>query len=363
MARMTGVLIDNDPLFNKELIRAFDELNIRLFVINDYKKITEIRNHIHIIPIFFLINIKSGDIEGLGIYKMLQNYYSNEEVRFYFLLNTESYSYLLNHLKIKIRYFIKSKNNISYIVSEIYKDAILSSIQQEGVYKQILKTNLKELPIEILLKYCEDFYFTGNLILKRMDQLVTIQYHKGLIEKIQYKDYGMEEALEKILEWHSGTIVLEAKVHSVTEIKEMYEYIFNLTPEKWIPLEELLDLYYDWISEYTGEYSLLKYLKYSYLELMSIFSILEGYKDNIFRFLEMKEESGIYLNEENIPAITAWLKLNTWHLSRLNDRIRYEDFIKRLEIHLPDYNTKLQIGKYFLNFDPENKSFVFMSVR
>ncbi len=169
----------------------------------------------------------------------------------------------------------------------------------------------------------------------------------------------MEEALERIMEWQTGSFILEARIHSVAEIKEMYEYIFTLTPDKSIPVEEVIDLYYDWISQYTAQYSLLKYLKHSYNEIAENFSILKKHRDRIFTYLDKKENTNIYLSEELTPLIAAWLKLNTEHLKKLNDDIMSDEFLQRVDEFFPRINSLFQFRKYFENFDPKSKSFIF----
>ncbi|GAB4181527.1 MAG: hypothetical protein Kow00108_18250 [Calditrichia bacterium] len=363
MSKSLGIIIDNDFNYDKELVKKLEEYSFHVVVMNEINQINSIKSHIHRIPAFFLINLKSGDLEGLGIYKLLNRFYPNENIRYYFLINNQSYVNLMNELKIKVRYFLKGQQKIDFICMEIYKDHILRTIQKENIYKPVLKSNLKELPLEIVLKYCEDFYFTGNLILKRLDDIAIVQFQKGLIEKIKYNQYDLESALDKILEWTSGTFILEARTHTVEEISEMYSYIFNLIPAKTISIEEVLDIFYNWIAEYTAQYSLIKYMKHSYLALTDNFEYLKKNKDKIFEYLDKKENTGLYLDESVVMCIAAWLKLTTARLSKLNDSISFESFMQEIQEKSPELNSQYQFNHYYDSFDTKTESFIFKLTR
>lgn len=359
MSKTLGVLIDNNLDYDKKLIEKLGEYNFNTILINELEQIENIKGILRAIPAFILINIKSGELEGLGIYKMLQKIYFNENIKYYFLVGNQAYVHLLNELKIKIKYFIEGQHKVDYIAMEIYKDQIISTIQKDNIYKPILKSNLKDLSLNILMKYCEDFYFTGNLVLKRLDQIAIIQFQKGLIEKIKYQNYGLEEALDKILNWQSGSFILEARIHTIEEIKEMYKNIFTLIPEKVIAVEEIIDLYYDWISKYTAQYSLLKYLKLGYDNLLNNFSILQKLKDSIYKYIDYKENTNIFLDEEIAPSIAAWLKLTAVYLQKLNDDIKPNSFVQELSDHFFNQPIINSFIKYYENFDSQAKGFIF----
>jgi len=108
---------------------------------------------------------------------------------------------------------------LSNMLSQRLKSANIMRAEAEKIYQSRVAPsgNLEEVPLIEILKFCEHNSLSGLVHLKSKNQKAELNFIKGQIQKIVYKDLPESEALDELMSWQKGQFVIEPAMFLIDE--------------------------------------------------------------------------------------------------------------------------------------------------
>jgi CRP-like cAMP-binding protein len=109
--------------------------------------------------------------------------------------------------------------SLSNMLSQRLKSANIMRAEAEKIYQSRIAPSgsLEDIPLIEILKFCEYNSLSGLLRLKHKNQSAELNFLKGQIQKINYKDLAESEALDELMSWQKGQFVIEPAMLLIDE--------------------------------------------------------------------------------------------------------------------------------------------------
>ncbi len=232
MSIPTLLIIEPEINFARQLQEALNGMGYLSFIRTD----VEDPHQIVETGFFFqaiILNLELKSIEGLSLYSYLKKCSKFRNTEFIFLTDNDNILQLLDKMFIEDAIILNKKIGIKELVSRIVNFIPFPDFGKlSNRFYTELKGSLEQLPVKILLEYCEKTCFSGFLYLSNKKSLCAIKFEMGRAKNVFINGVPQSELNFDIFKyWEKGEFRLERFRYSIQEIKQLFRKEPNVNPE------------------------------------------------------------------------------------------------------------------------------------
>lgn len=342
MSYPTVFVLINEYTLIKNLSKELREFGVSVIAKTNPQKFEELLEanlRVH----GFVVDLEIENFEALTLYSKLVQSQKYTNVPFIFLTNDEfvkqSPDQTLFDNAILINKQIPSEN----IIGEIVNALRFPDIDEINVsYKTGAAGQLEEIGLERLMNFCTMMQFTGAIIVSDYSSTGVLTYQAGKVERVFFKNYQKEEALQALRNLNEASFRLEHKIYSMEDIIDYYRDTNN---KQFTVNDILTDLFYfahEFFGKKIGKQITEFIFKNKIYEYSTLFTDIE-----IIKYIENSQEkvqiTG-HIDNDQLDILINLFREIFFELHSQDDSIVLDEFFSNLD-ELQPYLKQFNILK------------------
>ncbi len=359
MASPNILIIEPDLSFAQKLGSELQQLGFSTILRTDILDPDELLNIT--VPIYSIIlNLELKNTEGITLYSYLKNQKNFKETTFSFLADDQDVFQLMKNMPLDRALVINKEEDFSEIISQILNSIpAMFRTSAEHQFMTEVCGELRDISLNEILSFCDKTCFTGNLLLTHDQDFSVIQFEKGTVKELNYKDYEMTEALSLFQSWNRGNFRLERKRYKVEEIRKLVRETDNGSgPLGDLPISHK-DLFIDifnFLTNYLAEQLSDYQLRRVYSESLEIFKSRHPFLKDFLFMPEDEDKIDIKfdVNTGNIEVLIDLFKQIFFNAKRYESELALNDIF----LYLHELEPLLKQIKFYDYFLPTTTSYL-----